>query len=87
MYKLDLEKSKDCQHPLGHIESKGIPENIDFCFINNGKGFNIVDHNKAWKILKEMAIPDYLICLLRNLYAGKETTVRTRHGTNRLVQN
>ena len=45
------------------------------------KGFDCVDHNKLWKILKEMGIPDHLICLLRNLYAGQEATVRTGHGT------
>ena len=55
--------------------------NIYFCFIDYVKAFDYVDHNKLWKILKEMGIPDYLICLLRNLYAGQEATVRTGHGT------
>ena len=54
---------------------------IDFCFIDYAKAFDCVDHNKLWEILKEMGIPDHLICLLRNLYAGQEATVRTRHGT------
>ena len=54
---------------------------IYFCFIDYTKAFDCVDHNKLWKILKEMGIPDYLTCLLRNLYAGKEATVRTGHGT------
>ena len=52
-----------------------------FCFIDNAKAFDCVDHNKLWKILKEMGIPDHLTCLLRNLYAGQEATVRTGHGT------
>ena len=55
--------------------------NIYFCFIDYAKAFDCVDHNKLWKILKEMGIPDHLICLLRNLYAGHEATVRTGHGT------
>ena len=55
--------------------------NIYFCFIDYAKAFDCVDHNKLWKILKEMGIPDHLICLLRNLYAGQEETVRTGHGT------
>ena len=52
-----------------------------FCFIDYAKAFNYVDHNKLWKILKEMGIPDHLTCFLRNLYAGQEATVRTEHGT------
>ena len=56
-------------------------KNIDFCFIDYAKAFDSVDHNKLWKIVKEMGIPDHLSCLLRNLYAGQEATVRTRHGT------
>ena len=52
-----------------------------FCFIDYAKAFDCVDHNKLWKILKEIGIADYLTCLLRNLYAGQETTVRTGHGT------
>ena len=55
--------------------------NIYFCFIDYAKAFGCVDHNKLWKILKEMGIPDHLICLLRNLYAGQEETVRTGCGT------
>ena len=54
---------------------------IYFCFIDYAKAFDCVDHNKLWKILQEMGIPDHLICLLRNLYVGQEATVRTRHGT------
>ena len=54
---------------------------IYFCFTDYAKAFDCVDHNKLWKILQEMGIPDYLTCLLRNLYAGQEATVRTGHGT------
>ena len=54
---------------------------INFCFIDYTKAFDCVDHNKLWKILKEMGIPDHLICLLRNLYAGHEETVRSGHET------
>ena len=56
-------------------------KSIYFCFIDYAKAFDYVDHNKLWKILKEMGIPDYLTWLLRNLYAGQETKIRTRHGT------
>ena len=55
--------------------------NIYFCFIDNAKAFDCVDHNKLWKILKQMGIADHLTCLLRTLYAGQEATVRTSHGT------
>ena len=56
--------------------------NIYFSFTDCTKSFDCVDHNKLWEILKEMGIPDHLVCLLRNLYAGQEATVRTGHGTN-----
>ena len=56
-------------------------KNIYFCFIDYAKAFDCVDHNKLWKILQEMGIPDHLTCLLRNLYAGQEATARTGHGT------
>ena len=62
-------------------KARGVQKNIYFCFINYAKAFDCVDHNKLWKILQEMGIPDYLTCLLRNLYAGQEATVRTGHGT------
>ena len=63
-------------------EKARVPKkNIYFCFIDYAKAFDCVDHNKLWKILKEMGIPDHLTCLLRNLYAGQEATVRTGHGT------
>ena len=63
-----------------------LQKNIYFCFIDYAKAFDCVDHNKLWKILKEMGKPDHLSCLLRNLYAGQEVTVTTGHGT-RLVPN
>ena len=56
-------------------------KNIYFCFMDYAKASDCVDHNKLWKILEEMGIQDHLICLLRNLYAGQEATVRTGHGT------
>ena len=72
----------NCQHLLDHGKSKRVPEkNIYFCFIDYAKAFDCVDHNKLWKILQEMGIPDHLTCLLRNLYAGQKATVRTEHGT------
>ena len=64
-----IEKARECQ------------KNIYFCFIDYAKAFDCVDHNKLWKILKEMGIPDYFTSLLRNLYTGQEATVRTGHGT------
>ena len=62
-------------------KAREFQENIDFRFIDYAKTFDCVDHNKMWKILKEMGIPDHLTCLLRKLYAGQEATVRTRQGT------
>ena len=61
--------------------ARELQKNIYFCFIDYGKAFDCVYHNKLWEILKEMGIPDHLTCLLRNLYAGQEATVRTVHGT------
>ena len=85
MFKLDLERQRNqrsnCQHLLDHGKAKEFQKNIYFCFIDFAKTFDCVDHNKLWKILKEMGIPDHLMCLLRNLYAGQEATVRTGHGT------
>ena len=62
-------------------KAREFQKNICFCFIDYAKAFKCVDHNKLWKILQEMGIPDHLTCLLRNLYAGQEATVRTGHGT------
>ena len=62
-------------------KAREFQKNIYFCFIDYPKAFDCMDHNKLWKILKEMGIPDHRICLLRNLYAGQQATVRTGHGT------
>ena len=62
-------------------KAREFQKNTYFCFIDYAKAFDCVDHNKLWKILREMGIPDHLTCLLRNLYAGQEATVRTGHGT------
>ena len=85
MFKLVLEKAEEPEIKLpisaGSSKKQAFQKNIYFCFIDYAKSFDCVDHNKLWKILKEMGIPDYLICLLRNLYAGPEATVRTGYGT------
>jgi len=85
MFKLVLERQRNqrsnCQHPLDHRKSKRVPEKIYLCFIDYAKAFDCVAHNKVWKILQEMGIPDHLTCLLRNLYAGQEAIARTGHGT------
>ena len=62
-------------------KARQFQKNIYFCFIDYAKAFDSLEHNKLWKILKEMGIPDHLTCLLRNLYAGQETTVKTGRGT------
>ena len=67
-------------------KARKFQKNIYFCFTDYAKAFDCVDHNKLWKILKEMGIPDHLTCLLRNLYAGQEATVRTGHGTTDWLQ-
>ena len=79
--KRQRKQRSNCQLPLDHQKSKRFQNNIYFCFIDHAKLFDCVDHNKLWKILEEMEIPDHLTCLLRNLYAGQEATVRTGHGT------
>ena len=85
MFKLVLEKAEEPEIKLptsvGSSKKQEFQKNINFCFIDCAKAFGCVDHKKLWKILKEMGIPDHLICLLRNLYAGQEATVRTGHGT------
>ena len=70
----------NCQHPLDHQKSKRVPEKTSTS-ASLAKVFDCVDHNKLWKILKEMGIPDHLPCLLGNLYVGQEVPVRTGHGT------
>ena len=67
-------------------KAREFQKNIYFCFIDYAKAFDCVDHNKLWKILKEMGIPDHLSCLLRNLYAGHEAPIKTRHGTTDWLQ-
>ena len=84
IYKLDLEKAKEPEIKIANIRwiikrASEFQNNIYFCFTDYTKAFDCVDHNKLWKILKEMGIPDHLTCLLRNLYAGQEATVRTGH--------
>ena len=86
MFKLVLEKAEEPEIKVLTSAGTGKKQessrkNIYFCFIDYAKGFDCVDYNKLWKILKEMALPDHLTCLLRNLYAGQEATVRTGHGT------
>ena len=85
MFKLVLEKAEEPEIKLptstGSLEKQEFQESIYFCFIDYAKAFDCVDHNKLWKILKEIGVSDHLTCLLRNLYAGQEGTVRTGHGT------
>ena len=78
-------KGRDTRDQIASIcwiieKAREFQKNICFCFIDYDKDFDYVDHNKLWEILKEMGIPDHLICLLRNLFAGQEATVRTGHG-------
>ena len=84
-FKLDLEKAEKAEVKLptstGSLKKQEFQKNIYFCFIDYAKAFDCVDHNKLWKILQEMGIPDHFTCLLRNLYVGQEVTVRTGHGT------
>ena len=90
MFKLVLEKTEEPEIKLptsaGSPKKQEFQKNIYFCFIDYAKAFDCVDHNKLWKILKEVGIPDHLSCLLRNLYAGQEATVRTGRGTTNCFQ-
>ena len=85
MFKLVLEKAEEPEIKLstsaGSSQKKEFQKNIYFCFIDYAKAFDCVDHNKLWKIQKEIGISDHLTRLLRNIYAGQEATYRTRHGT------
>ena len=86
MFKLDLEKAEEPEIKLPTLarsskKQESSRKNIYFCFIDYTKASDCVDHNKLWKILHEMGTPDHVTCLLRNLYAGQEATVRTGHGT------
>ena len=79
-------KARETRDQIANIcwiikKAREFHKNINFCLIDYAKSFDCVDHNKLWKILKEMGLPDHLTCLLRNLYAGQEATVRTGHGT------
>ena len=84
MFKLVLKKEEEPEIKLatsaGSWEKQEFQKNIYFCFIDYAKAFDCVDHNKLWKILKKMGIPDHLTCLLRILYAGQEATGKTGHG-------
>ena len=84
MFKLDLDNAEEPETKANirwiTEETRKFQKNI-YCFIDLAKAFDCVDHNKLWKILKEMGIPDHLTCLLRNLDADEEITVRTGHGT------
>ena len=90
MFKLVLEKTEEPEIKFptspGSWKKQEFHKKIYFCFIDSAKAFDCVDHNKLWQILKEMGISDNLTCLLRNLYAGQEATVRTGHGTADWVQ-
>ena len=85
MFKLVLGKAEETEIKLSTSmiikKAREFQKNIYFCFIDYVKAFDCVDHNKLWKILKEIGIPDHLTCLQRNPYAGQEATVRTGHGT------
>ena len=85
MFKLDLEKAEEPEIKLpifaGSSKKQESSRKTFICLIDYTKAFDYVDHNKLWKILKEMGIPGHLACLLRNLYAGQEATVRSGHGT------
>ena len=86
MFKLDLEKGRGTRDQIANIcyiikKAREFQKNIYFCFIDYTKAFDCVDHNKLLKILQKMGIPDHLTCLLRNLYAGQEATVRTADRT------
>ena len=85
IFKLYLEKAEEPEIKLpisgGSSKAKEFQKNIYFCFLDYAKAFDCVDHNKPWKILKEMGMPDHLTCLLRNLYADQEATVRKWNST------
>ena len=83
MFKLDWQKAEEpeIQHPFDIEKAREFQKNIYFCFIDYSKVFDCIDHNKLWKILEEMGIPDHLTWLLTNLYAGQEATVINGHRT------
>ena len=86
MFKLVLEKAEEPEIKLSNIywiieKAREFQKNICFCYIDYVKAFDSVGHNRLWKVLKVLGIPDHLMCLMKNLYAGQEATVRTGHGT------
>ena len=91
MFNLDLEKAEEIRDQIANIcwiiqKAREFQKNIYFCFIDYAKAFDCVDHNKLWKILQEMGIPDYLTCFLKNLYSGQEESLN-QTWNNRLVPN
>ena len=86
MFKRGFRRGRGTRDQIGNIcwiikKARDFQKNISFCFIDYAKVFDYVDHHKLWKILQEMGIPDHMTCLLRNLHAGQEATVRTGRGT------
>ena len=90
IFKLHFEKAEEPEIKLptfiGSLKKQEFQKNIYFCFIDYAKAFDYMDHNKLWKIIKDVGIPDHLTCLQRSLYAGQEATVRTGHGTTHWFQ-
>ena len=91
MFNLDLEKAEEIRDQIANIcwiiqKAREFQKNIYFCFIDYAKAFDCVDHNKLWKILQEMGIPDYLTCFLKNLYSGQEESLN-QTWNNGLVPN
>ena len=91
MYKLGFRKGRGTRGQVAHIrwileKERELQKNIYFCFIDDAKAFVCMDHNKLWKILKEMGIPDHLTCLLRNLHAGQEATVTRKKKKKQQLQ-
>ena len=87
----DFKKGRGTRDQIANIhwimeKARELQKNMYFCFIDYAKAFDCLDHNKLWKILKEMGIPDHLTCLLRNLYAGQKATLRTGHETTDCFQ-
>ena len=90
IFKLIFEKAEEPEIKMstsaGSLKKQELQKNIYLCFMDYAKAFDCVDHNKLWKILKEMGIPDYLTCWVGNLYSGQEATFKTGHGTKHWFQ-
>ena len=90
IFKLHFEKAEEPEIKLptfiGSLKKQEFQKNIYFCFIDYAKAFDYMDHNKLWKIIKDVGIPDHLTCLQRSLYTGQEATVGTGHGTTHWFQ-